>query len=105
MKILYRPAALKDIQDSANYIKTVLKNLQAAQKLKSKILQGTSLLKENPNMGALLSSKYEGLESSVRFIVVNRQLVFYEVQSSYIEILRVLDGRTDYLTHLFELSK
>ena len=101
MRLQYRPAAIADIQRAADYIENVLKNRSAAQRLKAKILQGTSLLKENPQMGTLLSSKYDGLDTSMRFIVISKQLVFYEIGDDMIEIVRVIDGRTDYLTHLF----
>ncbi len=102
MRLSYRPAALNDIQRSADYISTVLKNPRAAYSLKAKILQGASLLRENPYMGTPLSSKFEGLNTAIRFIVVNRQLIFYEVWEDYIEVIRVLDGRTDYLSHLLD---
>lgn len=101
MRLQYRPAAIADIQRAADYIENVLKNRSAAQRLKAKILQGTSLLKENPQMGTLLSSKYDGLDTSMRFIVISKQLVFYEIGDDTIEVVRVIDGRTDYLTHLF----
>ncbi len=101
MKIVYRPAAIDDIKSTAEYIAKELKNPQAAQRLKERILYSVSLLKDNPNMGNLLSSKYEAVESNYKYIIVNKQLVFYEINNDTIEIVRVLDGRTDYLTHLF----
>ena len=101
MRLQYRPAAIADIQRAADYIENVLKNRSAAQRLKAKILQETSLLKENPQMGTLLSSKYDGLDTSMRFIVISKQLVFYEIGDDTIEVVRIIDGRTDYLTHLF----
>ena len=102
MRLKYRPAAIADVRRAADYIEKVLKNRSAAQRLKTKILQGASLLKENPQMGTLLSSKYDGLDTSIRFIVISKQLVFYEISDDVVEIIRVLDGRTDYLVHLFE---
>lgn len=105
MILKYRPAALKDIQSSAGYIETVLKNPGAAYSLKAKILQGATLLKENPYMGTPLSSKQDGLDTNIRFLVVSRQLVFYEVCDDIIEIIRVLDGRTDYLSRLFDTTE
>lgn len=102
MKLTFRPAAIADIQQAAAYIEATLKNPSAAQKFKSKILQGTALLKENPHMGMSLSSKADGVDPSVRFIVVSKQLIFYEVHDDRIEVIRVLDGRTDYLARLFD---
>lgn len=105
MKLKYRPAAIADIQRAADYIEKVLKNRSAAQSLKARILQGVSLLKENPHMGASLSSKYDDLDPSVRFIVISKQLVFYEINGDIIEVIRVLDGRTDYLARLFDVTE
>ena len=47
-----------------------------------------------------LSDKID-IESDYRYIIINKQIVFYEIHSDYIEIIRILDGRTDYMTHLF----
>ena len=102
MRIKYRPAAIADIQQTSDYLKTVLKNPTAAASLRSKIMYGISLLKENPSMGALLNSKYDGVESNYRFIVISKQIIFYELTDDLIEIIRVLDGRTDYLSKLIE---
>ena len=52
-------------------------------------------------MGTPLSSKYDGVPENIRFLVISKQMVFYKVTESGIEIIRVLDGRTDYLVHLF----
>lgn len=62
MRLKYRPAAIADIQCTAEYIEKVLKNRSAAQRLKAKILQGASLLKENPQMETPITS--------LRFIVI-----------------------------------
>ena len=102
MRIYYRPAAINDIKQASDYIKNNLKNPTAAQNLKNKILHGVSLLKENPEMGKLLRNKYEEIDVDYRFITINKQIVFYEINNDVIEIIRIIDGRTDYMTRLFE---
>ena len=102
----YRPAAIADIRNASDYIADVLKNRSAANRFKAKILEGVSLLKDNPymgtpHMGTPLASKYDGVPEDIRFLVISKQLVFYKVTESGIEVIRVLDGRTDYLVHLF----
>ena len=52
-------------------------------------------------MGTPLASKYDGVPEDIWFLVISKQLVFYKVTESGIEVVRVLDGRTDYLVHLF----
>ena len=100
MIVKYRPAAISDLQETAAYIRDTLQNPAAAERLTQKVLHGISLLKENPFMGTMLSSRYESFPSDIRYLVINRQMVFYEVTDTVIEIIRILDGRTDYLTKL-----
>lgn len=100
MKIVYRPAAINDISSTSDYLKNELKNPQAAQRFKEHILHTISLLKDNPEIGFFLSSKYDTVDNNYRYLIVNKQIVFYEINDNIIEIVRVLDGRTDYLVHL-----
>lgn len=102
MKILWRPAAIEDMQSTLKYIKYNLKNPSAAKTLRDRIFNSVALLTENPCMGASLKAKFE-LDDDIhyRYIIVNKQIIFYEVLNDTIEIIRVLDGRTDYISVLF----
>lgn len=102
MNVFYRPAALEDIRRSASYLSDTLKNPQAAKRLKTNIMQGCALLRENPQMGTLLSSRFDGIDTNIRYLVIQKQMVFYEVTEEFVEIIRILDGRTDYLSRLFD---
>ena len=95
-------AAVKDMEATRDYIAERLKNPKAAKKLLTALLKAISLLVDNPYMGAALTEKFE-IATDVRYFVVAKQLIFYHVdeESGTIEILRVLDGRTDYLSVLF----
>ena len=101
MKIQYRPAAIADLAATSEYIQTRLHNPSAAAKLRADILHGISRLADTPKMGTLLRSKYEEIESDVRFLVIRKQMVFYEIHDQSVEVIRILDGRTDYLAQLF----
>lgn len=103
MKVKYRPAAIDDIEAVSGYLADELHNVHAAQKLRAKLLNSISLLKDNPLMGMTLESRLDGIESKIRFLIVSKQIVFYEVDSAekVIEVIRVLDSRTDYLAILF----
>ena len=93
MRVIYKRTAVKDMEATRDYIAGRLKNPKAAKKLMTALLKAISLLVDNPYMGAALAEKF----------VVSKQLIFYHVdeEHSTIEILRVLDGRTDYLSVLF----
>ena len=98
---MYKHLAVVDLQGTQEYIETKLGNPQAAKKLILSILHAVSLLQENPAMEISLNAKF-GIESSIRFFVVAKQLVFYEItDEDTLTILRVLDGRQDYLSILF----
>ena len=101
MTIKYRPAAIADLRRTVDYLSLELKNPKAANRLKTKILRSISHLKTHPHLGGRLSEKAEGCETEIRFLVVESQLVFYKVKGSTVEIVRILDGRTDYLMRVF----
>ena len=67
MKIRYKRAALRDIQQKQEYITSVLKNRPAAEKLTVSILRAVSLLADNPRMGIPLSGKFD-VDSDLRFL-------------------------------------
>lgn len=101
MTIIYKDAAVRDIAEKVDYISDVLKNKTAAQKLATSIIHAVSLLAGNPKMGAMLSGKYE-VKTDLRYIIVSKQLVFYQIiDRDRIAIVRVLDGRQDYMAILF----
>lgn len=101
MKIKYKHLALCDIRQKQDYIANTLKNKTAASKLTASILHGVSQLADHPMMGVPLSSKFD-VNSDLRFLVISKQLVFYRIQDqTTISIVRVLDGRQDYMSVLF----
>lgn len=103
MKIKYRPSAIEDIEATTDYLAVQLNNVNAANKLRARILNAISLLKDNPLMGVQIEVKLKDSISNVRFLIVDRQIVFYEIdtENDFIEIIRILDSRTDYLAILF----
>lgn len=101
MKVQWRPAAIADVQATLRYIKYKLKNPSAARELNSRIFNSISLLQKTV-YGSITSSKLD-LDETVqyRYLIVSKQIIFYEVTENTIEIIRVLDARTDYLSVLF----
>ncbi|MBQ6752864.1 MAG: type II toxin-antitoxin system RelE/ParE family toxin [Clostridia bacterium] len=100
MRIMYTPASIEDIESIANYIKDKLKSPTAATTFKTRIVRAVSLLKDSPNMGVKLSEKTDAVKKDYRFIIVNNYLIFYRIEGDVIVIVRILDGRTDYLRFL-----
>ena len=101
MKIVFRPQVVDDISEMFYYIEKDLKNPAAANRLKEKLLSGISLLKEDPLLGMCVSEKYPKITTELRFLVTGNFFVFYIPTAEAVEIVRVLDGRTDYMSRLF----
>ena len=52
-------------------------------------------------MGTAHNSRYD-VDSDIQFFVVSKQFVFYQiVDNSLISVIRILDGRQDYISILF----
>ncbi len=95
MRIIIKPVALKDIEQTVNYIESELSNTQAAKSIQKIIFDGIERLQNNPKLGKVLPG------SDYRYIIVKNYLVFYRIIDTNITVTRVLDGRTDYIKTLF----
>ena len=100
MQIIYKKTAIDDLLNTENYIITQFNNKQAAQKIKNTIVNTIALLKDNPYLGPKMSDRFN-MDTSLRYLVVSKQLVFYNIKNDNIEIVRILDSRQDYLSLLF----
>ena len=100
MQIIYKRTAIDDLLNIESYIISQFNNKQAAQKLKSTIVNAIALLKDNPYLGPKLSDRFN-MDTSLRYLVISKQLVFYSIKNDNIEIIRILDSRQDYLSLLF----
>lgn len=100
MKIIYKKAAIDDLLNTENYIINQFHNDQAAKKLKTNIVDTISLLKDNPYLGPKMSDRFN-IDTSLRYLIVSKQIIFYDINEDNIEIIRILDSRQDYLSLLF----
>ena len=100
MKIIYKKSAIDDLLNTENYIINQFHNDQAAKRLKSNIVDTISLLKDNPYLEPKMSDRFN-IDTPLRYLVVSKQLVFYDINKDNIEIIRILDSRQDYLSLLF----
>ena len=41
------------------------------------------------------------IDTPLRYLIVSKQIVFYDINEDNIEIIRILDSRQDYLSLLF----
>ena len=100
MQIIYKRTAIDDLLNIESYIISQFNNKQAAQKLKSTLVNTIALLKDNPYLGPKMSDWFN-VDTPLRYFVISKQLVFYNIKNDNIEIIRILDSRQDYLSLLF----
>ena len=101
MKLRYTPEARSDLREMYEYISGTLKNPIAANRSSASVLENCSHLKDYPRMGAELSEKV-GRETDLRYLVCGNYIVFYRVEQEVISVIRILDGRTNYMRVLFQ---
>lgn len=101
MKLEYSPEALDDIQETKRYIASVLKNRSAADRITKMIIRSCRQLKEQPEIGMSVEAR-TGYSSDLRYLICESWLAFYRIQGDTVQIVRVIDGRTDYVRILFE---
>ena len=96
-------SARADLRAMRDYIIHTLKNPSAAQRLTAKIVESCARLKDQPRMGAALSEK-TGRDTDLRYLVCGDQIAFYRVEEGKqtVSIIRILDGRTDYMRVIFQ---
>lgn len=100
MRIIYKKSAIDDLLNTENYIINQFHNDQTAKKFKTNIVDTISLLKDNPYLGPKMSDRFN-IDTSLRYLIVSKQIVFYDINEDNIEIIRILDSRQDYLSLLF----
>ncbi|MBQ7872202.1 MAG: type II toxin-antitoxin system RelE/ParE family toxin [Oscillospiraceae bacterium] len=100
MKLKYTPQALNDLQELKTYIGKTLHNVRAARRITKSILDSCGRLKEHPQLGMSLEAK-TGIETDLRYLLCEKHLALYHVEDDLILVVRILDGRSDYLRILF----
>ncbi len=100
MKLEFAPDALQDIAEIKQYISKVLKNRPAADRITNMIFRHCRLLKTHADLGMSVEAKTD-YPSDLRYVICEHWLAFYRVQADVVQIVRVLDGRTDYIRQLF----
>lgn len=95
MKLRYTPQAVADLENISNYVSINLQNPDAARRIVASIVQDAAKLKNQPELGILLSTK-TGREIAGRFLVSGQYIIIYDV-SEAISVLRVIDSRVDYM--------
>lgn len=102
IKIKYSRKSIEDIKETYKCILDMFQEKEIAEKYKHNITDAISRLKDQPSLGLQLKDKYPINDETIRYIIVNKQIIFYTYKDKNIEIIRILDSHTDYLSYLFK---
>jgi plasmid stabilization system protein ParE len=99
MKLLLRinPMAHNDVAAIRDYIKK--DNPTAANRTAKRIYKAFDDLADSLLIGGSLQKRYE-IQTDYMFCILKPYFVFYKIDGEFLNVYRVLDGRSDYLVTL-----
>ena len=95
----YSKEAKQDLIEIKKYIKEILHQPKAAQKITCGIIKQIDSLKENPKIYSIIDGNMLDKLQIRKFIVYN-YIVFYRLKNNRIQIIRVLYGRRNWINLL-----
>ena len=96
MKIKFSALSERDLDGIFLYIKDTLHNPTAAHNAVNGIITMAAHLSDFPKLGTILKMPNSS-NTEVRYILSGSYLIFYVIESTHLEIVRVLYARSDYL--------
>ena len=93
------PTAAKDIENICHYLSIELSNPTAAKNLLDELYSSFERVLLFPKMYPVIDNEFIS-EKSIRKIVVKNYIVFYTIAENEIQVIRVLHGRSDFVTLL-----
>ena len=99
--IHYTPQAMDDLEEIWTYISDELSNPSAARNTIDGILKAVERLKVFSGAGAVLTFS-DGINSGYRFVKYGNYLAFYRVIESDVFVDRIIYGKRDYMSVLFD---
>ena len=98
--VRYSPEAEDDLVDIKRYISEDRNSPIAALNTVTKITKRIKILEQFPETGTKLSSIID-IITDYRFLVCGNYIAFYRFDGEYVNIIRILYGRRDYVKILF----
>ena len=100
MTIRYSPAALEDIRNLKRYLAEEFGSAVAAKSVRE-VVSDIARLKRFPNLMRPLSEK-TGRETEYQYFLCGRYSISILLNvADVISVIRIFDGRTDYVSHIF----
>jgi len=95
-KLSFTKSFREDLKLSANYIKNVLQNPVASQRLKDEVKKAYKKIKENPFIYPFVSDEYLA-SIGYRFKIVKNYMLFFTVEDKTINIVRFIYGYRNWI--------
>ena len=92
-----------DVKSTINYIKNILKNPAAAERMKDQIKIKNNKINENPFVYPAVPNEYLA-SKGYRFALVNNFMIFYKVIEQHIDIIRFIYGPRDWISILINMD-
>lgn len=105
LRLTFSPAALRKLDNTFRYIADTLKSPKAATDTVAGVLDHLADLKENPDMGPVLSSRINNVPAcfaDTRFFVCENHIAVYEHDDSVIKVLAIYHVREDFFGRVFK---
>ncbi len=101
MIVRFTPEFRRDLRNLRLYLKK--QGFKSADTIGKDVLQACSNLKNNPQIGLSASERF-GIETDMMFLILGKNIVFYRTEKDYIEIVRMLDTRTNIMFRMFGID-
>ena len=95
------PSAVKDIDSICDYLSNELSNPKAANNFIEELQESFQTLIVFPKMYPLIDNIFVD-DQSIRKMPVKKYLVFYRLVNKEIQVIRVIHGRSDYVSLLLQ---
>ena len=98
--VLFSEDFISDLSDIESIYRDLLFLPESGKKTISEIMDVCDSIGKFPEMGIDLESKF-GYGKPYRYVIYRNYLLFYEIDHNDVMMLRLLDGRVDYMRVLF----
>ena len=97
--VRYTPEAVRDMDSVWDGVYEASKSRDTADKYVNEFAEAIAKKKRFPLTGTPL--RYKGLFTGFYYVTFKKYMAFYRVKDSYIEVIRIIMAKRDYMAILF----
>ena len=92
---------LRDMREAIFYKKELGTYQENLKKFQTELTEFMDILKTSPKIGSNLSVRI-GIETNVKYKVIQDYIMFYEILGSEVYVLRVLPARSNWMNNILK---